>query len=321
MKEKDSFRGNNIDQKFAEDFKNSKFYTEIYKKHRDELIIAVRDGYINLYHNCNSIAKIDVGSPQKAHINTYYYTGKSGKYMSLTDDELASNYKKIIFNSDHRQKLEKQAQEQLVIANNNNKNSEWYCIDVEYTKSLKGKLKAEDWRFDIIAITKTSPHRVALIELKYGYSALQGKSGIRKHIKDFYSFYKDEKFSMIMPEIVSIINGLVLCVDDNDIPQSLKKISCENIHPNPEFYFITLNDKEGKAKQIMSGQLFKDKRWGCKRISSLVNKEDYFAMIHSDKDFNPTFLFSKKTLPNINILDILDAQYYDDVETDIGLTI
>ena len=56
MKEKDSFRGNNIDQKFAEDFKNSKFYTEIYKKHRDELIIAVRDGYINLYHNCNSIA-------------------------------------------------------------------------------------------------------------------------------------------------------------------------------------------------------------------------------------------------------------------------
>lgn len=50
MKNRDSFRGTSIDENFAKVFKKSKFYTEIYKKHKDEVIIGVRDGFINLYY-------------------------------------------------------------------------------------------------------------------------------------------------------------------------------------------------------------------------------------------------------------------------------
>ena len=311
MKERDSFRGTDIDKTFTGKFKSSKFYKEIYEKHKNEIIIAVRDGFINLYYNCDSIAKIEAKSPNKATINTYYITGKSSKSSrKITDDELKSNYLNIKKNSDKRKKLEKQAQEKLFIANNINENSEWFCIDVEYTKSLKGKENAEHWRFDIVAITKKEPHRVALIELKYGKGAIQGTSGIRSHIKDFYSFYIEDKFSKMKLEIVSIIKSLKLL--GVDIPKSLQHISsADKICSIPEFYFITLNNNEedgqSNPKQTMSGCLFKDKRWGCKRVSSLIKKEgDYFDLIKHDKTFNPTFLFSDATLPDININSILD---------------
>ena len=73
MKNRDSFRGTSINKKFANLFKQSKFYTEIYTKHKNEVIIGVRDGFINLYYNCDSIAKIDVNNPKVCKIDSYYY--------------------------------------------------------------------------------------------------------------------------------------------------------------------------------------------------------------------------------------------------------
>ena len=169
MKDRNSFRGTSIDEDFAEAFKDSKFYTDIFDNHRNEIIIGVRDSSINLYYNCDSIASIGVGNPKQCRIDNYY-TDREKEY--LTEDEIVHYYDRIRANSDRRNKFEKQAQERLFIDNNNNTASEWYCIDVEYTKSLKGKECAEDWRFDIIAISKEKPFRVALIELKYGFTAI-----------------------------------------------------------------------------------------------------------------------------------------------------
>ncbi len=312
MKDRDSFRGSGIDPTFTAAFKASKFYQEIYLKHSNEIIIGIRDRFINLYYNCDSIAKINIDSPKKAIIDKYYTNGKTSV---LTDTELVSYYETIKENSDKRKKREKQAQGQLFLSNNKNPNSDWFCVDVEYTKSLKGKDKAEDWRFDIIAITKSAPYRVALIELKYGKGAIKEPSGIRTHIKDFYAFFQNNKFSLLKAEIVSIINALQLLEDD--IPESLQNISCDKISSIPEFYFITLdNNNEGgiktSPKQTMSGYLFDDKRWDCKRISSLVKKEgDYFDMIDHNNIFSPTFLFSKATLPRLKIDSILNEKFYD----------
>lgn len=146
MKDRDSFRGTAIDKAFCEAFKRTKFYTEIYQKHKDEIIIGIRDGYINLYYNCDSIAKIRVGQPSKALLASYYTDKKT---RSLSDEEYVSLYNNIKEKSDRRDKKEKQAQERLFIDNNSNPSSGWFCIDVEFTKSLKGKNTAGDWRFDI----------------------------------------------------------------------------------------------------------------------------------------------------------------------------
>ena len=317
MKDRDSFRGTSIDDAFAKLFKKSKFYTEIYSKHKDEVIIGVRDGYINLYYNCDSIAKIEVESPKLCKIDSYYTNGEKG---ILTEDEMLKYFDTIKDNSDKRNKLEKQAQQRLFIDNNNNPESAWFCIDVEYTKSLQGKEHAEDWRFDIIAISKAKPFRVALIELKYGSGALKEPSGIRTHVKDFYSFYKNKSFEILKPEIVSIINKLsILGVDVGN----LKNISCDEIDSEPSFYFITLNNNaippsENTPMKTMSGYLFGDKRWGCRRVSSLIKKDgDYFDLINHDKSFRPVFLFSNATLPELKIHDILDKESYNEVFIDL----
>lgn len=89
MKNRDSFRGTAITKAFCEAFKSTKFYTEIYQKHKNEIIIGIRDGYINLYYNCDSIAKIRVGQPSKALLASYYTDKKT---RSLSDEEYVSLY-------------------------------------------------------------------------------------------------------------------------------------------------------------------------------------------------------------------------------------
>ena len=310
MKDRDSFRGTAIDKAFCETFKRTKFYTEIYQKHKDEIIIGIRDGYINLYYNCDSIAKIDVDKPSIAVVKSYYTDEKAG---ILSDKDYVSFYDIIKKNSDRRNKKEKQAQERLFIDNNSNPSSGWFCIDVEFTKSLRGKDTAEDWRFDIIAISKTAPYRVALIELKYGEKAIKEKSGIRTHVRDFYAFHKENRYIDLKDEIVSIVKSLQEI--GVDVPYNLTEISTNEFAIYPEFYFITIDNNIAGAstpEQTMSGYLFKDKRWNCKKISkSVIEGGDYFTLTENDKDFKPIFLFSSATLPNINIQDILDFDNYN----------
>lgn len=310
MKNRDSFRGTSIDDDFAKAFKESCFYKDIYCKHMDEVIIGIRDGYINLYYNCDSIAKISKGRTLTAEISPFYASQKK-----LDGSEMRDKYEDIKEKSDNRNKEEKQAQQYLYIANNQNPNSRWFCIDIEYTKSFKGERTASGWRFDLIAISKEKPFRVALIELKYGNGALGGKSGIRKHIKDFYDFHKHNSFKILRPEIVSIISSLDKI--GVEIPNTLKGITEDDFNLEPEYYFIILNNipnKEGGStpQQTISGYLFKDYRWGCKRVSSLINKEgDFYALTENDASFRPVFLFSEAQLPVLDIDNIIDHESYN----------
>ena len=55
MQEKKITRG--ICEDFAKAFKQSELY-KLYCEHKDELFIGVRNNCLNLYYNCDSIAKI-----------------------------------------------------------------------------------------------------------------------------------------------------------------------------------------------------------------------------------------------------------------------
>ena len=67
---KDSFR--NIDKKFAERIKDCAVFKEFYLKHKDSVIVGIRDNYINLYYNCDSIAKINNNKDLTTNISSYY---------------------------------------------------------------------------------------------------------------------------------------------------------------------------------------------------------------------------------------------------------
>lgn len=324
-KKKKIIRG--ISKNFADAFKECELY-KLYENNKDELLIGVRNNYLNLYYNCDSIAQIEFkktkGSKDKkivCEIDRFYIDGnhyKSSdkeKAFRIEPIQIYEQYQVIKKNSDDKTTPEKKAQSKLALLNNGNKDSNWFCIDVEYVKSFNNDKdkKAADFngRFDVIALSKEKPHRVALIELKYGSGAISGESGIYKHVQD-YSKFSDKGFfeGHLKKEIIEIIKSQ----KELGISVPLELPNEDNVLA-PNFYFITLNNNAKKEntstpKQTMAGYLFKDKRWGCKKLSTKYCVEtDFGDITKKDNKFQATFLFSKATLKNIGITDIIDGRY------------
>jgi len=312
-----------ISKDFAKAFKQSELY-ELYGKHKDELFIGVRNNYLNLYYNCDSIAKIEYKKRDRkivCEIDKYYLDGnhynskEKVKRYKIEQSEICKQYKVIKKHSNAKVTPEKKAQSKLALLNNNNKESNWFCIDVEYIKQFSSKQEKKEadfnGRFDIIALSKTKPHKVALIELKYGNGAIGGKSGIFKHVVDFNKFCDKGFFeSHLKQEIIEIVKsqkelGISVPIES---PEEFDKLT-------PVFYFIILDNNAEKEnastpKQTMAGYLFKKKRWECKRLSTKDTVESKFGDItRKDNKFYVTFLFSKATLDNIEITDIIDGGY------------
>ena len=310
------YRG--IDCDFAEAFKESKLY-KLYEEHKDELFIGVRNNYLNLYYNSDSIAKILYTTEISCEIDKYYLEGEhyKGKAKMRRVDPciIFDQYEVIKKNSDKKESDEKKAQSKLVILNNQNIDSNWFCVDIEYIrqyyKKKKKKLAGFNARFDIIALSKKKPHRVALIELKYGKKALGEKSGIYKHVSDFYKFQEKGVFdSHLKHEIIEIIRSQIKLEVSNflELPKVNELLA-------PEFYFITLNNnaetkRHSTPKQSMAGYLFNEKgRWGSKRLSTKRVEPDFGDVTKKSNKIYATFLFSNCTNKNITIRDIIDGDY------------
>mgnify|MGYP005856649477 CR=1 FL=1 len=308
-----------ISKEFAEKFRNCKL-NNLYKKHRDELLIGVRSNYLNLYFNCDSIAKIEYKQGKViCEIDKYYLDGNhykgSDKKKKIDPSEICKNYQTIKANSNSKATDEKKLQSKLVLLNNDNNDSKWYCFDVEWVKAFENQQQKDDekfnGRFDIIAISKKQPHRVAFIELKYGSGAIGGKSGIYKHIEDFKKYYDKSYFDK--QEICDIIESQKML--GIELPNELKNLQTKEIR-GYEFYVITLNnnlEKENGStpKQTMSGYLFNDKRWGCKRLSKKTVQTNFGDVTDKTNIPHVNFLFSTQTLDNLTINDIIEDVDYE----------
>lgn len=312
-----------ITKDLARAFKQSELY-KLYKEHKNELFIGVRNNYLNLYYNCDSIAKIAFkkrAARLDCSIDKYYLglknysTKDKEKRFKIEPQEICNQYELIKKRSNAKATAEKKAQSKLVLLNNENIDSKWFCVDVEYVKSFKNKAEKKEadcnGRFDIIALSKIKPHRLALIELKYGSGAIGGKSGIYKHVSDFIKFREKGYFEgQLKQEIIEIVKSqkeLGIAVPfESQIEFDLL---------SPEFYFITLNnnaanEKASTPKQTMAGYLFNEKRWDCQQLSKKDSVEKMFGDItKKDNKFFATFLFSKATLENIDITDIIEGPY------------
>lgn len=312
-----------ISKDFAEAFKQGELY-KLYGEHKDELFIGVRNNYLNLYYNCDSIAKIEYKKRDgkiDCEIDKYYLDGNhynskdKEKRYKIEQKEICKQYEVIKKHSNNKATPEKMAQSKLVLLNNENLDSNWFCIDVEYVKSFNNRAEKKEadfnGRFDIIALSKMKPHKVALIELKYGSGAIGGTSGIYKHVEDFSKFCEKGYFEgQLKQEIIEIVKSqkeLGIAVPFES-PEEFDILTSE-------FYFITLDNNAEKEnastpKQTMAGYLFNDKRWGCRKLTTKDSVEKMFGDItKKDNKFFATFLFSKAKLENIGITDIIDGTY------------
>jgi len=317
MTAKKNTRGINKD--FAAAFKLTEL-NKLYKKHRDELIIGVRNNYLNLYYNCDSIAKVEYKQRKViCEIDKYYLDGNhykgSDKTKKIDTSEIYKNYQIIKANSNGKATDEKKSQSKLVLLNNNNNFSKWYCFDIEWVKAFGNQQQKDEakfnGRFDIMAISKKKPHKVALIELKYGNGAIGGESGIFKHIEDFKKHQDKKCFDKF--EICQIIESQKFL--GIDLPDSLKNLSIMDIG-GYEFYVITLNnnaeDINGSTpKQTMSGYLFNDKRWNCRRLSTKTVQTTFGDVTDKSNSLHVNFLFSTQTLDSLTINDIIEHSDYE----------
>lgn len=316
----DNLRG--INSELISAFKRSSLYNLV-KENPKEIVTCIRNNYIGLYHNADRIAKVTSkrNGELQCTINSYYLSDyhinqsnrKAGKEEIHSPEYIYQHFDKIKKNSAIRSTPEKKAQQTLVSLNNTNPNSEWICIDIEYKQSLNVQDKISEkvkGRFDIIAISKTKPHRIAIIELKFNDRSLSGNSGIVNHLKDFHRFNNKKCIYNLKKEIqVQLLNlsELDLLIDPPCI-NDIEKEFCRDI----EFYIICLYDTMESPRGKVGGYLFNKKHseWGTKRVSTKnAEKEipEEFNILNSVK-----FLFRRVSSPTeIDIKEILNLENYE----------
>jgi len=308
-----------ISKEFAEEFLKCDL-NKLYHRHKKEIFIGVRNNYLNLYYNSDSIAKVEfVKKKISCKIDKYYLSGRhikgKNKIEKIEPGDVLNRFDTIKMNSNKKATDEKKAQSKLVLMNNLNADSKWFCIDIEWVKAFENKQAKNDaefyGRFDIIAIAKKKPHIVALIELKYGSGAIGGESGISKHIEDFKKYQDNSYFNK--QEVCDIIESQKML--GVDIPYELVDLRAVDIG-GYEFYVITLNNNAeiengSTPKQTMSGYLFNDKRWDCKRLSGETVQSTIGDVTKKGNSIRVKFLFSTQTLDNLRIKDIIEDGDYE----------
>lgn len=301
MENNKKYRG--LSQEFISAWNKSEL-KDFYEKHKEELYIGIRVGYINLYYKGASISKIKYSSKTKKFhyeiANRYLDIDNKKGRQQITLDDLKYNYEKIKENVSIIQTDEKIAQ-QLIAQYINENNFEWQCIDIEYEKKNQS---GRFGRFDIIAVTRQKPYKTALIELKYGSKAIGGSNGICKHAEDFLLFVGEN--NDLKEELCSVMNSYRSLVSS-----SHPEVSVEDFNNNADIYFMIL------ANNLDDNLVNQTKRYlldyvagaSTKSFQKLITDKKYEDKL---KNFDPIFLFSDVCLTNNrNELNIDDLTGFD----------
>ncbi|MDE6658578.1 MAG: hypothetical protein K2K01_00495, partial [Eubacterium sp.] len=240
-----------LSKNFTEAWQKSEL-KDFYEEHKEELYIGIRGGYINLYYKGASISKIEYKSKLKKFdctIAKRYLYGKDSERgrQRIAIKDLREKYDDIKKNVDIIQTDEKVAQ-QLIVQSINANNSEWQCVDMEYAKNEQAG------RFDIIAVTKKKPYKVALIELKYDSKAIGGTNGICKHAEDFLEFVDKNKFEHLKHEIPHMISSYRKLVSASQ-PEVLEEEFCD---AKPYICFMILANNNNNLLKQTKRYLFAD---------------------------------------------------------------
>jgi hypothetical protein len=228
-------------------------------KKDDTLMLAIRNGYINIYYRGGNILKIQEqgnGVYQSFFDEKYNKEGKAvtnwPKSIKSQDDvkqwiEVFPHLKEIMDKFFSGKSKPEREFQQLVARENNfstiSNESEYFVSDIEFADSGLGA------RFDMLAIRwlasqrkKGSNCRAVLIEMKYGDGALDGSAGLLKHLQDIDSLISDsQRYSALLCTMEAQFNqldklGLL------SFKRSTKGIKFElNVSERPEVVFILAN--------------------------------------------------------------------------------
>ena len=284
----------------------------LYEENRNDLFLGIRNEYINIYYNGANVCKVNYNEKKNSLSCTtakkyLYGEGEYGKnaYKTVTPEDIRRKFGVIKKNIEAiHSPLERAVQQQLVIKNNANDRSKWFCVDIEYVRQRNNRGEKAYGRFDIIAISKDKPHKVALIELKYGNKAIGPSSGVLKHSQDYIAFIENGEYAKhLRKEIIDIIKSLR---ELKTCPIGVSNAS--DLADTPDFYFITLGNERDEPRNTMRRYVLSDvdgaSKYNVQKVCGINITEP------NKKNFTPKFLFSDNNICNIGITDIIDSDLY-----------
>ena len=245
------------------------------------LMLAIRNGYVNIYYRGGSLLKIEEKkakyavsfnhnydtSLDKDRIrslsmpdtiltteDTYSLIGKIAQLKEIMDFHITANPK------------EEREYQQVVVRENNyssiSNETEYFIIDIEIADtSLSGRFDLSGIKWDARKRQHISQCKPVFIEMKYGDSSLGGSAGMLKHLEDIEAFVIDrqnyELYIKAMEEQFKQLDALNLIHFNhpNDVDLHL------NPNDKPQFIFLLANHnpRASKLKSILTAPDFQAK--------------------------------------------------------------
>lgn len=249
-------------------------------KKDDTLMLAIRDGSINIYYRGGNILKL---SQEKGKLFTAFFDKKYDlsddstsfkslnlptKISSTSDSSIwvssFTNLKEFMDFWLHKNSKPEREFQQVVVRENNystiSNETEYFITDIELEDTVIGS------RFDMTAIKWPAgiPNRrygkncnIAFIEMKYGIDSLGGDSGLVKHLMDIEKYLSGTSVIEIQEGLANQFNQLY---DLELVKFNYSKNAIIQFDPNekPEFIFLlaNLNPRSRKLKEIITSSDF-----------------------------------------------------------------
>ena len=293
-----------LSKKFINDLKEGRLALLLEAIQNDDtLCLEIRENYINVYYRGGNICKVEVDENEEykftfdsnyadKHKDVIEKTFENREVKDIVENLPILKSEMDVWFSKHP-KAEREFQ-QLILRENNcgtvSNDTDYYIADIEYANNENGS------RFDMLGIkwlstsqARRNPNdlRLAFIEVKYGDNALTGDAGIQKHIKDIYTFLKNEE-NEIYKEAENLINQKV----DLNIIKISKNITLEK--NKPEFILLCANHKPVKTtlkrelEEVVKTEEYKKLKEMCDlkiATSSLMGYGLYDSCMISIEDF------------------------------------
>lgn len=273
-------------------------------KNDDTLMLAIRDGYVNVYYRGGSLFNLKKSNDSYSIYFDDNFKKDNPRDFYLPEPGDINGWMDIIpylkeamdFHFFKSRKLEREFQ-QIVFRENNfstvSKETEYFITDIEFDfKSDDSKA-----RFDMLGVRWLRGDRKhldrfvpVLIEMKYGDGALDGDSGLIKHLDDLNKFVSSEHgisclTSMIPKQFQQLVE---LDMFDFNKTSNWKEPSTTDEKPEVIIILANHNPSSKRLQTILESEEFNQKASDCSKYFNLKFFVSSFAGygMHSNNMFD-----------------------------------